>query len=103
MVEWLSMTSPTPLTKAASYVFKLEGFFKQTMKALVLVSCSTGKSDKIRGEIMAIKGVKEAIVVTGRTDVAVLVGGSLKEINRAVKSIFRVKGVVATESLLEVV
>jgi DNA-binding Lrp family transcriptional regulator len=73
------------------------------MKALILVSGSAGKFDKIRGEIKAIKGVKEAFVVTGRADVAVFVDGSLKEINRAVTSIFRIKGVVATESLLEVV
>jgi DNA-binding Lrp family transcriptional regulator len=72
------------------------------MKALILVSNSAGKSDGVREKIKSINGVKEALVVTGRADVAVLVEGSLKEINRAMTSIFRVKGVVATESLLEV-
>lgn len=72
------------------------------MKALILISNSAGKSDGIRDKIKAIKGVKEVLVVTGRADVAVFVEGSLREISRAVTSIYRIKGVVATESLLEV-
>lgn len=35
----------------------------------------------------------------GRADVAVFAEGSLKEISRAVTSIFGIKGVVATESV----
>lgn len=65
------------------------------------MSASAGESDNIREKAKSIKGVKEALVVTGRADVAVFVEGSLEEIKRAVASVFTVDGVVATESLLE--
>lgn len=72
------------------------------MKALLLVWSSPGRADEVQSKIKAVKGVNEALVVTGRADVAVFVEGSLDEINRSVKSIWGVDGVTTTETLLEV-
>ncbi len=73
------------------------------MKALVLVSNSPGKSFEVQKRVKGIKGVDRALVVAGRADVAVFAKGSLKEIGAVVKSIWSVRGVTSTETLMEVV
>jgi hypothetical protein len=48
------------------------------------------------------KVVKEIMVVTGRTDVCVLLQGSIDEINNMVIDFKKIREIVATETLIEV-
>jgi len=73
------------------------------MRALVLVTTSPGKSFSVQKKVVRVKGVEDALAVTGRADVAVFAKGTPKEISGTVKALWNIRGVVTTETLLQVV
>jgi len=73
------------------------------MRALCLITVKPGKVDNVLKIIQKIrKIVKEVMVVTGRADVAVVLQGSIDEINNMVIDFKKIKEIVSTETLIEV-
>lgn len=73
------------------------------MRALCLITVKPGKVDNVLKILQKIrKVVKEVMVVTGRADVAVVLQGSIDEINNMVIDFKKVKEIVSTETLIEV-
>ncbi|HJJ22747.1 MAG TPA: hypothetical protein OQH54_03405 [Nitrosopumilus sp.] len=73
------------------------------MRALCLIMVKPGKVD----EVVAIlkkkrKIVKQIMIVAGRADISVLLRGSMDEINNMVIDFKKIKGIVTTETLIEV-
>ncbi len=73
------------------------------MRALCLITVKPGKVDNVLKILQKIRKVaKEVMVVTGRADVAVVLQGSIDEINNMVIDFKKVKEIVSTETLIEV-
>jgi len=73
------------------------------MRALCLITVKAGKVDNVVKILHGIrKIVKEVMVVTGRTDIAVVLQGTIDEINNMVIDFKKIKEIVSTETLIEV-
>jgi hypothetical protein len=73
------------------------------MRALCLITVKPGKVDNVLKILQKIRKVaKEVMVVTGRADVAVVLQGSIDEINNMVIDFKKIKEIVSTETLIEV-
>lgn len=73
------------------------------MRSLCLISVKPGKVDTVIASLKkARKIVKEIMVVTGRADIAVVLQGTIEEINNVVIDFKKIKEIVSTETLIEV-
>ncbi|MGI0072513.1 MAG: hypothetical protein ACREA3_01720 [Nitrosotalea sp.] len=73
------------------------------MRALCLITVKAGKVDNVVKILQKIrKIVKEIMVVTGRADIAVVLQGTIDEINNMVIDFKKIKEIVSTETLIEV-
>lgn len=73
------------------------------MRALCLITVKAGKVDNVVKTLQKIrKTVKEVMVVTGRADIAVVLQGTMDEINNMVIDFKKIKEIVSTETLIEV-
>ncbi|MDR3782658.1 MAG: hypothetical protein P4K92_05050 [Candidatus Nitrosotalea sp.] len=73
------------------------------MRSLCLISVKPGKVDIVIASLKkARKIVKEIMVVTGRADIAVVLQGTIEEINNVVIDFKKIKEIVSTETLIEV-
>ncbi|HXX05597.1 MAG TPA: hypothetical protein VEJ68_02130 [Candidatus Bathyarchaeia archaeon] len=73
------------------------------MRALCLITVKAGKVDNVVKTLQGIrKIVKEVMVVTGRADIAVVLQGTMDEINNMVIDFKKIKEIVSTETLIEV-
>ena len=73
------------------------------MRALCLITVKAGKVDNVVKILHGIrKIVKEVMVVTGRADIAVVLQGTMDEINNMVIDFKKIKEIVSTETLIEV-
>jgi hypothetical protein len=73
------------------------------MRSLCLISVKPGKIDPVIASLKkARKIVKEIMVVTGRADIAVVLQGTIDEINNTVIDFKKIKEIVSTETLIEV-
>jgi len=73
------------------------------MRALCLITVKAGKVDNVLKILHGIrKIVKEVMVVTGRADIAVVLQGTIDEINNMVIDFKKIKEIVSTETLIEV-
>ena len=72
------------------------------MRALCLISIKSGTADKVM-ELLSKKRkiAKEALPVTGRADICVLINGTIKDINITVIDFKKISDIVATETLME--
>jgi len=73
------------------------------MRALCLITVKPGKVDNV---ILALKKIRkvlrEIMVVTGRADIAVVLQGTMDEINNVVIDFKKIREIVTTETLIEV-
>ena len=73
------------------------------MRALCLITVKAGKVDNVVQTLQKIrKIVREIMVVTGRADIAVVLQGTIDEINNIVIDFKKVREIVTTETLIEV-
>ncbi|MGB9125741.1 MAG: hypothetical protein WA833_06345 [Nitrosotalea sp.] len=73
------------------------------MRSLCLITVKPGKVDAVIASLKkARKIVKEIMVVTGRADIAVVLQGTIDEINNVVIDFKKIKEIVSTETLIEV-
>jgi len=73
------------------------------MRSLCLISVKPGKVDAVIASLKkARKIVKEIMIVTGRADIAVVLQGTIDEINNVVIDFKKIKEIVSTETLIEV-
>jgi hypothetical protein len=73
------------------------------MRALCLITVKAGKVDIVVKVLQKIrKTVREVMVVTGRADIAVVLQGTIDEINNIVIDFKKIKEIVSTETLIEV-
>lgn len=73
------------------------------MRSLCLITVKPGKVDPVIASLKkARKIVKEIMVVTGRADIAVVLQGTIEEINNIVIDFKKIKEIVSTETLIEV-
>ena len=73
------------------------------MQALCLIAVKAGTVDDVVIILRKKRKIlKEVLVVTGRADISVLLNGSIDEINNAVIDLKKIKGIVSTETLIEV-
>ena len=73
------------------------------MRSLCLITVKPGKVDSVIASLKkAIKIIKEIMVVTGRADIAVVLQGTIDEINNIVIDFKKIKEIVSTETLIEV-
>lgn len=73
------------------------------MRSLCLITVKPGKVDAVIASLKkARKIVKEIMVVTGRADIAVVLQGTIEEINNTVIDFKKIKEIVSTETLIEV-
>jgi len=73
------------------------------MRSLCLITVKPGKVDPVIASLKkARKIVKEIMVVTGRADIAVVLQGTIDEINNIVIDFKKIKEIVSTETLIEV-
>ena len=73
------------------------------MRSLCLITVKPGKVDPVITSLKkARKIVKEIMVVTGRADIAVVLQGTIEEINNTVIDFKKIKEIVSTETLIEV-
>ena len=73
------------------------------MRSLCLITVKPGKVDLVIASLKkARKIVKEIMVVTGRADIAVVLQGTIEEINNTVIDFKKIKEIVSTETLIEV-
>lgn len=73
------------------------------MRALCLITTKPNTVDKVV-EILKKKRkvIREIMIVTGRADISVVLQGSMDEINNMVIDFKKIKGIVTTETLIEV-
>jgi hypothetical protein len=73
------------------------------LRALCLIAVKPGTVDRV---LQAVKKkrkvVREVMVVTGRSDISVVLQGTLDEINNMVIEFKKIKEIVNTETLIEV-
>jgi len=68
-----------------------------------LISVKPGTVDRVVKVIRKKrKLIREVMVVTGRTDISVVLQGSMDEINNMVIDFKKIKEIVSTETLIEV-
>ncbi len=68
-----------------------------------MISVKPGTVDKVVKVIRKKrKLIREVMVVTGRTDISVVLQGSMDEINNMVIDFKKIKEIVSTETLIEV-
>ena len=73
------------------------------MRALCLIAVKPGKVDNVVETLKKIrKTVREIMVVTGRADIAVVLQGTIDEINNIVIDFKKIREIVTTETLIEV-
>jgi len=73
------------------------------MRSLCLIAVKPGKVDSVITSLKkARKIVKEIMIVTGRADIAVVLQGTIDEINNTVIDFKKIKEIVSTETLIEV-
>jgi len=73
------------------------------VRSLCLITVKPGKVDAVIESLKkARKIVKEVMVVTGRADIAVVLQGTIEEINNVVIDFKKIKEIVSTETLIEV-
>ncbi|MEO9278115.1 MAG: hypothetical protein ABI340_10100 [Nitrososphaera sp.] len=73
------------------------------MRALCLITIKAGKVDAVVKTIQKMrKIIREVMVVTGRADIAVVLQGTIDEINNTVIDFKKIKEIVSTETLIEV-
>ena len=73
------------------------------MRSLCLITVKPGKVDAVITSLKKVrKIVKEIMVVTGRADIAVVLQGTIEEINNTVIDFKKIKEIVSTETLIEV-
>ena len=73
------------------------------MRALCLIAVKPGKVDNVILALRKIrKVVREIMVVTGRADIAVVLQGTMDEINNIVIDFKKIREIVTTETLIEV-
>ncbi len=73
------------------------------MRALCLISVKPGTVDKaVKVLKKKRKIIRDIMVVTGRTDISVILNGAIDEINDMVINFKKIKEIVATETLIEV-
>jgi hypothetical protein len=73
------------------------------MRSLCLITVKPGKVDAVIASLKkARKIVKEIMIVTGRADIAVVLQGTIEEINNVVIDFKKIKEIVSTETLIEV-
>ena len=72
------------------------------MRALCLITIKPGMIDKVT-ELLSKKRkiTKEALPVTGRADICVLMNGSVNDINITIMDFKKIGDIVATETLME--
>ncbi len=74
-----------------------------TLRALCLITVKPGKVDAV---VQALKKtrkvIREIMVVTGRADIAVVLQGTIDEINNIVIDFKKIREIVTTETLIEV-
>jgi hypothetical protein len=73
------------------------------MRALCLITVKPGTVDKVV-KILKKKRklIREIMIVTGRSDITVVLQGSIDEINSKVIDFKKIKDIVTTETLIEV-
>ena len=73
------------------------------MRALCLVTIKPGKVDVVMQALKKMrKVIREVMVVTGRADIAVVLQGTIDEINNIVIDFKKIREIVTTETLIEV-
>ncbi|MGI0061179.1 MAG: hypothetical protein ACREBA_01860 [Nitrosotalea sp.] len=73
------------------------------MRSLCLITVKPGKVDPVIASLKkARKILREIMVVTGRADIAVVLQGTIDEINNIVIDFKKIKEIVSTETLIEV-
>ena len=73
------------------------------MRALCLITIKPGKVDAVVKTIQkSRKTIREIMIVTGRADIAVVLQGTIDEINNIVIDFKKIKEIVSTETLIEV-
>lgn len=73
------------------------------MRALCLIAVKPGKVDNVLQTLSKVrKIVREVMVVTGRADIAVVLQGTIDEINNVVIDFKKIREIVTTETLIEV-
>ncbi|MGI0010074.1 MAG: hypothetical protein ACREAE_01590 [Nitrosopumilaceae archaeon] len=73
------------------------------MRALCLITVKPGKVDAVIQVLKKIrKVIREIMVVTGRADIAVVLQGTIDEINNIVIDFKKIREIVTTETLIEV-
>ncbi|MHB8546017.1 MAG: hypothetical protein ACYDAJ_04565 [Nitrosotalea sp.] len=73
------------------------------MRSLCLITVKPGKVDSVIASLKkARKILREIMVVTGRADIAVVLQGTIDEINNVVIDFKKIKEIVSTETLIEV-
>ena len=73
------------------------------MRALCLISVKPGTVDKAVNVLKKKrKIIRDIMVVTGRSDISVILNGAIDEINDMVIDFKKIKEIVTTETLIEV-
>ncbi len=73
------------------------------MRALCLITVKPGKVDNVLQTLQKVrKTIREVMIVTGRADVAVVLQGTIDEINNIVIDFKKIREIVTTETLIEV-
>jgi hypothetical protein len=73
------------------------------MRSLCLITVKPSKIDEVTKSLLKKRKVpSEIMAVTGRADICVLLHGSLTNINNAVLEFKKIKGIVSTETLVEI-
>ncbi len=79
------------------------GWHTLFMRALCLIMVKPGKVDEV---VLILKKkrklVKQVMIVAGRADISVILQGNIDEINNMVIDFKKIKGIVTTETLIEV-
>ncbi len=73
------------------------------MRALCLIAVKPGKVDNVVQTLSKTrKTIREVMIVTGRSDIAVVLQGTIDEINNIVIDFKKIREIVTTETLIEV-
>ena len=73
------------------------------MRALCLITVKPGKVDNVVQTLKRTrKTIREIMIVTGRADIAVILQGTIDEINNIVIDFKKIREIVTTETLIEV-
>jgi len=73
------------------------------MRALCLITVKPGKVDNVVQTLSKTrKTIREVMIVTGRSDIAVVLQGTIDEINNIVIDFKKIREIVTTETLIEV-